>query len=258
MSLSVANITKIKDTIRSLVNQHFPSTLGKEPDIVNIVNAQILYESGYKYDALGKPVSRAPGTGGYLYLSSSAVTNILNTGDSVQKANVEQGLRAIGLMQVMGWNFVKGGSPSGRSELERLRPDLASTLVVNPGDNIFTPILGEANINKAILAGLIILEGKYKATLPNGNFFTVKGDPYKRLFVTKLAGALGAYLGLGRSDLNSTTPENYSAQIIGGSTYAKANGVSPIFVASASNRLISSNGPQTNGSAFSGIKQKGC
>lgn len=258
MGYSTAKASQVKDIVSKLVKQHFSATLGKEPDIVNIVNAQILYESSYLVDKPGRTVSTAKGTGGYAYINSSAVQNVLNTGTSTQVNNVLEGLNAWGLSQVMGWNIVKGGSPSGVCEIERLRPDLSSQLVVNPGESIRDKLSGQANIEKALLAGLIILEGKYKAVLPSGAFFQVKGDPYKRLFTTKMAGALGAYLGLGRSDLNKTTPEKYSAEILGGNTYARANGTNPIYTATASATVKSTNGPNTNGGDLSRVTIKGC
>lgn len=118
-------------------------------------------------------------------------------------------------MQVVGWNFVRGASSTGQCEIERLRPDLASILVLNPGVDLIAAYIGEANLNKALLAGLVVLEGKYKAAQANGEGFSLNGDPYKRIFTSKIAAAVAAYLGLGKSDALGTTPETYARSIVG-------------------------------------------
>jgi hypothetical protein len=235
----------IKSTVKSLIDTSFSATLGREPDIVNVVNAQILHESGYYVNAVGYVVSSRPGTGGAGYLNSSAVANVLKTGTADQIKNIIFGLKGIGLMQVMGWCFVKGGSPNGVCELQRLRPELSGPLVVNPGEDLTTAILGHTNISNAILAGLIILEAKYKSTWQKGAFWQVNGDTYERQFSSKLAAAVGAYLGLGRADTFGTTPEEYASSVVGGKIYQKANGPNPIYVASNKPNIVSTNGPGT-------------
>jgi len=256
-------VTKIKDLLKSQITQHFSATLLREPDIVNIVNALIFRESGFNANALGNSVGYYPRTGGAAYFNSSAVNSKFQSPDStpMPRDNIFQGLRAMGLMQVMGWYFVRGGNPTGKSEMEQLRPDLAPSLMVNPGDSIVDKILGEANMDKAILAGLIILEGKYRyvKTVSSGSgiYFTVPGDPYSRKFVSKMQAAISAYLGLGKMDMNGTTPESYSASILGGSAYAKANGTGSLFVRDSEIKLASSASPQRD-TTLAAIKIPGC
>jgi hypothetical protein len=253
-------VTLVKDVVKKLIASSFPSTLGREPDILNIVSALIYKESSFNVNAVGKQVSRGPYTGGGAFLSSSAIRALLTDpgSTSTQINNVYTGLTAVGLMQVMGHYFIRGGSPSGQTELQRSRPDLAAGLLVNPGDNIYTSILGEANIEKAITAGLIILESKYRLISTGDNYFYVKGDKYQRRFTTKLQGAVSAYLGLGAVDANGTAPEQYAATIMGGSSYVAANGKGSLKIRDSEIRTASSNGPSTNGSTLASISVPGC
>lgn len=257
MPLDTSRVSKIRYQIKTLVETHFASTLGRETDIVNVFSALICFESRYNVNAVGKSVSANKGTAGYQYLNSSAVSAVLNSGNPTLIANAFQGITAIGLTQVMGWNFIRGGSLSGRSEIERLRPDLALGLVVEPGTDLYAAFLGEANINKVILAGLIILEGKYRATQKIGDSWQVNGDPYTRKFYDRISGAVAAYLGLGRADANGTTPEAYAASIVGGSMYKVANSGS-VKISDSQVKVASSNGPTTNGSGLGTVKQAGC
>ena len=253
-------VTLVKDMVKNKIESSFPSTLGREPDILNIVSALIFKESSFNVNAIGGKVSSGPRTGGGSYLSSSAVSSVLTNPSSTptQVQNVYQGLTAVGLMQVMGHYFVRGGSPSGQTELQRSRPDLAAGLLVNPGDDIYSTILGTANIEKAITAGLIILESKYRLISTGDNYFYVKGDRYQRRFSSKLQGAVSAYLGLGAVDANGTAPEQYAAAIMGGSSYVAANGKNSIYIRDSEIKVASSNGPSTNGSNLNKITLPGC
>lgn len=258
VTLSTVRVAKIKDTVKNLLETNFAGTLAQEPDIVNIVAALIQRESSYNVNSIGKPVSTDRGTGGFAYINSTAVSRIYNEGTSTQQTNIAYGLYGLGLMQVMGWNFVKGGSPTGVCEIERIRPDLSGSLVVNPGDDLLSQVLGEGNIEKAITAGLIILEGKLRSVQSQGNYFYIKADPYQRKFPSKIAGAIAAYLGLGRKDLNNTTPETYALDILGGKSYIAANGGNPYKIYDSEIKIASSRGPSTNGSNFSKITVAGC
>ncbi len=258
MAYDTSKVTKIKDIIKSEVETNFVSTLGQEPDIVNIVSALVLRESSFNPSA----TSRAPnpagrGTAGGSYINSSAVQSVISQGDSVKNANIIQGLFAVGLMQVLGMYFVRGGSPTGVGELERLRPDLAADMMVDPGESIFDGVLGPDNQVTAIRAGLIILEGKYRATKFSGSGYSIKGDPLNRKFPSQIAGAVAGYLGLGRADLNGTTPEAYSAQIVGGSFYAAANS-GTLKVKGSTTTVASSNGPTTNSTGQKPLGIAGC
>ena len=253
-------VSDIKDILKQLIPQYFGSTLARETDIVNIVAALIKRESSFNPDAIGIPVSTRKGTGGARYLSSSAISSALATSSPTETINIQVGgVQAMGLMQVMGWNFVRGGSPSGRCEIERLRPDLAGLLCVNPGDSIPAAIVGSSNISKALLAGLTILEGKYKAVQQNGDIFYFKNDSRKHEFSSKISAAVGAYLGLGIADALGTTAESYVQSIVGGEAYLAANGIGNNPKISNSVVVIASNnGPSTNGSGRSRIGVAGC
>jgi hypothetical protein len=252
-------VTTIRDTIHSLITSYFSSTLGKETDIVNVVNALVHLESRFNVNATGVDNSTRRGTAGYNYITSSAVSSKLATATPIQEANIYKGLRAIGLMQVVGWNFIKGGALTGVCEIQRLRPELATRILVNPGDDPYETMLGEENIENAILAGLIVLEGKYKSIFPSGDVFKARGDPYNRDFSTKLSGAVSAYLGLGKADALGTRPEDYAASIIGGRSYSIANGTNPIKISTTSpNTQSASAGPSTNGSDKTRLKVPGC
>lgn len=255
-TFSSERVSKITDTISKMIDSHFAATLGKEPDIVKIVKALIYKESSFNVNAIGSPVSYRKGTTGFNYMTSSSINAFLSENPS-QISVILEGVRAYGLMQVMGWNLVRGGAPSGKCEVERLRPDLASSLCVNPGTSVTSMLIGESNLQNSILAGLVILEGKYRSVTSVSGGFGVKGDPYKRVFVSKISAAVAAYLGLGKADLNNTTPEEYSAQIVGGSVYAKANGSSLKIRDSAIN-IASAVGPSTNGSSLNNIGVPGC
>lgn len=259
MSYSSDRVSRIKDRLKDLLPTYFGSTLDRETDVVNIVAALIHLESRFNVNAVGKinPVTNK-NSAAYKYISSSCIQDVLTTGNPTQVANVSQGLQAIGLMQVVGWNFVRGASQTGKCEIERLRPDLVGQLVLAPGSDLITPYIGEANMDKALLAGLVILEGKYKAAQSNREGFFFKADPYSRVFSSRIVAAVAAYLGLGRADINNTTPEQYAQSIVGGSSYQLANGTSKIKISDSEVKKISSNGPSTNGSNQNKIGEPGC
>jgi len=262
---SKERVGKVKEIIQGHVNSYFAGTLGAEKDIVNIYAALIFYESTFNAGAVGPRVEPRKGNETYNYLQSSPVQAILKApnvtaDDVVKKRNIEQGFQAMGLGQVMGHYFVKGASPSGRTELERLRPDLASNIVVEPGSDIISQVLGEENMSTQILAGLVILEGKYRNTRLNSEdgYFHVGSN--KRQFPTRIAGAVAAYLGLGSSDVNGTTPESYSSSIVGGTAYKTANfgGGSVLYDVTYRRSPQVAQGPETNGRHRPGIKIPGC
>lgn len=258
LAYSANRVATIKDTIPKLLDAHFGATLGREYDCTNIFTALVHYESKFDVNAMSRTNPTNRGTAGYGFLSSSAIQKILISGSALEKDNVYKCLRAIGLTQVLGFYFMKGSSQTGVCELERLRPDLASTLTVAPGADPTVGILGEANISKSLLAGLIILEGKYKTVSSSGGYFTVRGDRYKRLFPSKISASVAAYLGLGKADINGTTPENYVSSIVGGRSYVLANGKNPIKITDSVYNVASANGPGTNGSNKTNIGPPGC
>jgi hypothetical protein len=255
-------VTLVKDKIKARIDSSFASTLGRESDIVNVISALIHFESRFNTNALGDIVfpDQYSKNGTYLFKNSPAIVSFLSNPSTTypQRANIDKGLRAVGVMQVMGHYFIKGAAPSGKTELERSRPDLATPLLVNPGDDIFTNILGEANLDKAITSGLIILESKYKAVSFGSGYYYFTADKYGRKFSSRLQAAVGAYLGLGKADGNNTTLEKYALSIMGGSSYKIANGKDSLKIRDSEVVVASSNGPSTNGSDLGKIIPPGC
>lgn len=252
-------VSIVKEKIKTLVQASFAGTLGTEKDIVNIVSALIFFESTFNTNAVGLVVSSSEGTAGGAYMKSSVIQKVLSDGTQTEKARVQYGLQAMGLMQVMGHYFVKGAGPTGVSELQRLRADLASALTVDPGGDIPAAVLGDGNMDKAITAGLIILESKYKNVRFNSPGWQAGGDKFARIFPNRISAAVAAYLGLGKQDRNGTTPEAYSASIVGGQAYASANGAYPaIRQSDFRDSVMVASGPTTNGVARAKISTPGC
>lgn len=256
MSYSVDRVNKIRGTISSHVKTYFGSTLANEGDIVNVFNALVYLESGFRFDATGPTVSSRAGTTGYGYINSTAVQKVLQSGTPLEKANILKGLNGLGLCQVMGWNFVKGGAPSGKCEIEARRPDLAGTLCVAPGVDLAAWVLGEANVSKSLLAGLVILESKYKAVVLRNRAYSFPSDRYNRQFESRISAAVAGYLGLGAMDKLGTTPQEYARRIVGGSTYQAAN--SGRIIVSEQVLTAKNGGPATNGTGQSVILPPGC
>lgn len=253
---SATLVENIKFSLKANIDTSFSATLGQVPDIVNILASQIYYESRYNVDAMGPQVSSNRGTSGYAYLNSSAVSKVYQSGSPTQKANILAGLNGWGLGQVMGWNFVKGGGPTGKCEIESSRPDLAATLCINPGDDIKAHASGISNISVMVLAQLVLMESKYKNVQSVKGGFMSRGDAYLRVFPSKIEAAIAAYLGLGVSDRNGTTPQAYAASICYGTSYKVANG-SSVAVKQSSTQVANS-GPATNGSSKPVIVPPGC
>lgn len=254
---------KVRAVVTSTLDQHFKATLGTEPNIVNYVMALIYYESGTRPNQPGPYVSEVPtakqkygSSRARQYMASAGVKAILKDGDQRQKANLQSGKIAQGLMQVMGWNIVRGGSSkSGKCEIEETRrADLIAKLVIEPGDSISGKLLGEANIENNVLAGLLILETKYNNSKKKGTGWSAGGA----VFSSRLSAAVGAYLGVGGTDLvTGKTASEYVATIIGGDAYRKANGSSYKIAGvttpsgggetSVKSAQSASSGPTTNG-----------
>jgi hypothetical protein len=109
-----------------------------------------------------------------------------------------------------------------------------------------------------LLAGLIILEGKYRMVNQTGSYFSIKADPYSRKFSSRIQGAVAAYLGLGKADKNGTTPEAYAARILGGDVYVKANGKGSLYIRDTDLSNVVASGPSTNGSGLKPVGPAGC
>ena len=220
---------KIRAVVSSDLEQYFSATLGTEPNIVNYVMSLIQYESGTRPYKPGPYVSEVPTAKQRLgssrakqYMNSTSVSAIVKSGDATQKTNIQSGKIAQGLMQVMGWNIVKGASASGKCEIEETRrSDFIDKLCISAGDSIEAKLLGEENIENNVLAGLAILEMKYKACRLRKEGWTAGGAH----FSTRLSCSVGAYLGVGGKDLvTGVTADSYVSSIMGGKAYREANG----------------------------------
>jgi hypothetical protein len=202
----------IRARVTELIKTKFANTLGQAFDIVNVFMALIYTESTFRTDR--KSVNNGGAHTEYI-LKCSAVSNVYKAGAAQQRANIINSTAAYGLTQVLGYYVIKGCGTTGKSELEKLRPDLAGPLLVPPGTDVATKLNGDNNIDNQLLAGLIVLEGKYVNLAPK---LVAKG-----MFSNKLTAAVSAYLGLGKSDAYGTTPEVYANSIIRGAAYQIAN-----------------------------------
>ncbi len=201
--------TFVKDFLRNF----FANTLAREVDVENVVMALMYRESAFRPDAKG------PDYGGShvrKILTYSAVKNKYESGTAEERQNILNSAAAFGLGQVTGYYAIQGCGAGGKGELERLRPDLAGQIMVPPGVDVRTKLIGDDNVPNQVLASLIVLEGKYKEVAPR---LVSQGR-----YTNKLTAAVSAYLGLGAADSLGTTPEAYANSIIRGSAYAAANG----------------------------------
>lgn len=215
-------------TIRQLLDQYFPNTLGKENNVVNYILAQIQYESHFNVNAQGPSLSVINSSGARDYINSSAVQTVLAKGINQQSINADQGLRAWGLMQTMGWNQVKGASQkTGKCLVETSRPDLVGVLCVNPGESLQAKYSGQSTVSNQILAGLVVLESKWKLVKQNGNQFTIGQFTYN----SRMEATFQAYIGLATTDRgNGSSTAAYVASIYGGDAYKAATGSSGVVV----------------------------
>lgn len=249
---------KLRSTTADLLKQHFGSTLNTVPDMVNIFMALMLRESSFNVNAeFSHPLSPFTSSGAFDYQNSTAIQQILTSGEPQKIANESQGRTALGLTQVMGWNVVRGASKAlgGKCLVEKYRHELAGTLCVNPGDDIRSKLQGEGNISNSILAGLVVLESKYNygPYYKNGNW-VVKVNSVELTFPSRIYAAVAGYLGYASGgDANSTTYLAYANDIIGGSFYRLANGSSApsVYTSNPQSATVASAGPTTSGTTGS-------
>jgi len=214
----------VKTIITNLLGQYFTSTLNNESNIANIVMAMVQQESSFSYNAIGPVISTSVSSGAKDYWNSQPIQNLLATGTPTQKSLVAQGLQAYGLLQCMGWNFIQGASKkNGQTEIQISRPDIASILCVPPGTDLTTLYQGQATASNQILAGLTILESKYKHISQTSSGWHYGNS--SQYFSSKIAASIGAYLGLGGYDrATGMTPNQYVSNILYGKMYVLANG----------------------------------
>lgn len=219
-------------TITTLLSQYFASTLNKEKDIVRLIMGQIQYESHFNVNAIGPALNPVTSSGAADYAYSQAVVNAVAKGGNAAYANVDQGVHALGLMQTMGWNQVLGASKkTGKQLIETARPDLVSILCVNPGDSLNAKYLGSANVSNQILAGLVVLEQKYKAVKQVGSQYQIGQFTYN----SKMECAFQGYIGLSLTDKgNGSSTSAYVASIYYGSAFKTANGSGGVVVSNPS------------------------
>lgn len=227
-------------TLTSLLSQYFASTLNQEKDIVRLIMGQIQYESHFNYNATGPVLSVVNSSGASDYYYSNPIGNILATGNSVQRSHIVQGQQALGLMQTMGWNQVRGASKkSGKQLIESARPDLAGILCVNPGENLYAKFTGKDTISNQILAGLVVLEQKYKAVKQSGGQFSIGPFTYN----SRMECAFQGYIGLALTDKgNGSSTSAYVASIYYGAAFKSANGAGGVTVPNPS-ATAAANGP---------------
>lgn len=221
-SASDARRQIIRKTIDTAIKANFSSTLGTEQDMTNIFLALTHLESHFNVNAVGKEVNEAVSSGARDYWNSTVIKTIRDSGSEAQKGNINQGKHAIGVAQVMGWNVIKGASlKTGKCVVESVRPDLVNKLCINPGEDLTSKYLGEANLDTAVTAGLAILESKWKAAKKTKDGWQIG----LYTFPLRISAAVAGYLGLGAKDVvTGMTPQAYASSIVGGAHYAAANG----------------------------------
>lgn len=224
-SNSPASSNSNKQVVRQLLTNnlktYFAGTLNKQYDIVNICMAIIQLESSFNFKATGPQIPETSRSARD-YLQSSPIATLLPRALGNQLLNIQDGRRAWGLMQCMGWNLVKGASKaSGKQLIETSRPDLVGRLCVAPGESLSAKYYGPGNADNQILAGLVVLENKYKLAQPQGSSFKIGNVTAP----SKIEAALYGYIGLGGTDLvTGLSSPSYVAQVYYGSKYKEANG----------------------------------
>jgi len=215
---------KIGEVLRAHFQASFPGTdLGY---LQGVIAGLVYMESSFNSKAFV-----SSGSMDRSFTKSTAFSLVVNSGDPVKYANAVRAATGVyGLMQVRGSYLVRGGSTSGVGEIERIRPDLALTLCVAPGDSVEDKLLGDSNIENALLAGITILEGKYKAVPsimkrdPSGGYVYSKAG---LRFPSRIAAAVGSYLGLQGADRFGTSAVSYATSIVGGESFRIANSYFP-------------------------------
>jgi hypothetical protein len=217
---SVSTKQVVRQIITSTLAQHFGSTLNTVPDIVNIVMGICQQEASLNPNItfhMEPHIDPKTGAGDYWY--STPVQNILLNGSGAQKANVTDGSASWGIMQVMGYNIVRGGSlKSHKCLFETLKNPAAAGLLINAGDSIRSVLFQQATLQNQILAGLLVLESKWLIAggKKSGNSYSINGCT----FSSQIALACAGYNGWVPS-----TAYRYSASVMtGGHSYTIANG----------------------------------
>ena len=186
----------------------------------------------------------------------SSIKNKYNSGTQLERSNLKYSNGNLGLTQVTGWYVIDGAGPSGKSEMSRMRPDLAPGLIVAPGVDVKTILMGSTE--KQILAGLIVLEDKYKSSVAAS--WVRKG-----IFKNKLEAAVGRYMGeLDSVDKNKMSPRTYVQKIFYSKNYQMANGSIPagsiysVAGGGAINNVVNTSGPVKTEASGQKLHNPGC
>lgn len=258
MTSGVSQVTRqsIVDALSSVYQSHFKDSFPGVKDFEKIALAQLYYESHFNNNA-----TKDSGSPDKDFVGSSVYSKILGGGNPDQIKNMQVASRLVyGLGQVRGSYLVRGGSRSGICEIERIRPDLAPLICVNPGQDVADTMIGAANISNAIIAALTILQGKFQA-VPKIMKATANGYVYRdRIFSSRIEAAIGAYLGLGIADSNGTTSSAYASSIVGGKAFAIANNAATPAVQTYSNPDATqvATGPTTDSNGMGKVNIVGC
>lgn len=214
---SYTSIQVVKAEIDKLIAANFSGTLGTIPEVTKYILACVYKESTFNSRANSGIHGESQLRRFLGYSAISAKMSNPTTGEQ-EKANMRNSVAGFGLMQATGWYLIKGAGPNGQNELMRMRPDLASRLVVEPGIDINTK-LGPDMVTNQLLAGLIILEDKYKVA-PS---LVANPTTQKKPYTDRISATFGGFLGKG-TDKFGSTPQAYASSIIHGQAYAIANG----------------------------------
>lgn len=251
-SYGVGSKQAIRNTISKLIDQYFKSTLGSEQGIVDYIMAMAQKESSLNpATPSGQLVSDLSNARAADYMKSSAVKALDNISTPLQRRYIQDGKRAHGILQVMGWNIVRGGSAkTQKCEFQELgRSDIAERFLVNAGDDIASKLAGVENLENGLLAGMAILESKWKRCRQVSGGWSAGGVTY----TSRLACAVGAYLGVVQPGSSKEDEVNaYVSNIMGGKSYQIANGS----LSGSQSRVVTASstqqGPTTDGSGQRG------
>ena len=251
-SAGVGTYQDIRSIVTSLMGQYFSATLGSEQGIVDYIMALMYKENRLRPDGPSGPlISDLSSSRAADYMNSPAVRRLDINSTPLQRRNIQDGKRAHGIMQLMGWNIVRGGSAKAQKcEFQQLRrKDLANQFLVDAGDDIKAKISGESNLERNILGGLLLLEAKWDMchVVPGG--WSAGGDT----FDTRLKCAIGAYHGAAKPGTKlALASQAYVDSITGGDSYRAANGTSAGRTSNTTTAVAAASGPSTNGSGKQG------
>lgn len=258
---SVGTTQTIREVASRLIDQYFKPTLGSEQGIIEYVMALMDYESRLRPDSPSGPLVSEVATGkqkkgssrASQYVNSGPVASILQSGSPEQRRNVAAGKQAHGIMQVMGWNIVRGSSSkTQRCEFqESNRPDVASRLLIDAGESIVAKLAGAENLENNILAGLLLLEMKWKSIRKQPDGWGAGENP-ANVFPSRISAAIGAYLGSGKDLVTGVSVKDYVSSITGGTSFRRANDGSGGKTSQIKTAVAASSGPTTNGTGQKG------